>query len=223
MGNGFNADESVYLALVNATTGVVVYNFTESITTNNMGIFTKEVTLPPATYGTYIIYARTSTVSANKEYTIAITATPKITISPPNSNIFKVAGSGFGALQIVAFTMVGNSPNSAYNFTDYAMTDNLGNFTTTLIVPTSISGNYTLIAGTRTGITANAAITVPDLTGPKGDTGDTGNKGPKGATGPTGEAADNTMVYVAIIISVIAAAISILALLKDRETDEEDE
>ncbi len=220
IGNGFNANESVYLALVNVTTGVVVYNFTESIQTSSIGAFASDVTLPPAANGTYNIYAKTSTVTANKEYTITITTIPKITVSPPNSNIIKVAGSGFGPIQIVAFTLIGID-GSAYNFTDYGATDNLGNFTTTLIIPTSISGNHTLIAVTKTGATANAAITVPDLTGPKGDTGDTGNKGAKGSTGPAGDNADSTLVYVAIIISVIAAVISIAALVKDREPDDE--
>jgi hypothetical protein len=222
IGNGFDPDESVYLALTNATTGVVVYNFTESVTTSSIGAFSKNLTLPPATYGTYSIYAKTSTVSANKEYTIVFVTDPKIAVSPPNSNIFKVGGSGFNPVEVVTFTLIDNQHASAYNFTDYAITDNLGNFTSTLIVPTSICGNYTLVAGTQTRLTANTVITVPDLTGPKGDTGDTGDKGSKGTTGPAGEAADSTLAYVAIIVSVIAAVISIASLLKDREPDEEE-
>jgi len=34
IGNGFDANASVYLALVNETTGAVVYNFTETVQTN---------------------------------------------------------------------------------------------------------------------------------------------------------------------------------------------
>lgn len=222
IGEGFDANEPVYLALVNATTGVVVYNFTESITTSSTGTFTKDVTLPQAPSGAYYIYAKTSIVTAYKEYTIVISTAPKIIVSPANSNIIKVAGSGFGDRQIVAFTLVGNTPNSAYNFTDYGATDNLGNFTVTLVIPTSISGNYTLIVGTKTGITVNATIAVPDLTGPKGDTGDDGDRGAKGATGPAGENADSTMVYAAIIISIVAAVISIMSLVRDREPDDEE-
>ncbi|MCW3983895.1 MAG: collagen-like protein [Candidatus Bathyarchaeota archaeon] len=220
VGNGFDPNEPVYLALVNATTGVVVYNFTESIATTPQGMFSKEVTLPPATYGTYNVYAKTSSQVASREYTIAISTTPKITVSPANSNIIKVVGSGFGSKQIVFFTMLGTA-YSSYNFTDYAVTDTLGNFTLTLIIPTSISGNYTLIAGTQTGATANAAITVPDLTGPKGDTGATGDRGPKGAAGPAGKDADNTILYAALIVSIIAAVISIASLLRDREPDDD--
>jgi hypothetical protein len=220
IGNGFNANETVYLALANSTTGVVVYNFTESVQTSSIGAFAKDITLTPTTYGDYIIFAKTSTVTANTQYTIANSATPKIGASPANSNIIKVVGSGFSPMEGVGFILVG-STGSAYNFTDYGLTDTLGNFTVTLIVPTSINGNYTLMAQTRTGATANAAIIVPDLTGPKGDTGETGDKGAKGATGPEGDSADSTMLYAAIIISIIAAVISIIALVKDRDSEDE--
>ena len=219
IGNMFNANETVYLALANQTTGVVVYNFTEPITTSNIGQFANSVTLPSATPGTYIIYAKTSTVTASTVYTIANSAAPKITASPANSNLIKVTGSGFGPMDGAGFILVG-ATGPAFNFTDIAVTDNLGNFTVTLIIPTSISGNYTLMAQTRTGATANTAIIVPDLTGPKGDTGETGDKGAKGSTGPAGENADSIMVYAAIIISVIAAIIAVMAFVKDREPEE---
>ncbi len=223
MGSGFDPDESVYLALTNATTGVVLYNFTESAATSNIGIFTADLTLPSGIYGTYSIYAATSTVSANKEYTIRFQTNPKIAVTPPNSNIFKVSGSGFTPFDIAAFTLMDNRFASAFNFTDIGVADNQGNFTATLIVPTSLSGNYTLFVATRTGLTANASITVPDLTGPKGDSGDTGDRGPKGVAGEAGDAADNTLVYVAIIVSVIAAVLSVASLLRDREPDDEDD
>ena len=161
IGNGFNPNDTVYLALANATTGVVIYNFTETITTTNMGTFTANITLPSSIYGTYLIYAKTSTVSASKEYTVIASTNqinPRIIATPPNSNIFKVTGSGFNPYQMVFFRMMGNNPNSVYNFTDLAITDTLGNFTITLIIPTSISGNYTLIDGTQTGTTTNTNI-----------------------------------------------------------------
>jgi hypothetical protein len=219
IGNMFNANETVYLALVNQTTGVVVYNFTEAITTSSIGTFSSTVTIPSAAPGTYIIYAKTSTVTASTVYTITNSATPKITASPANSNIIKVVGSGFSPMEGVGFILVG-ATGAAYNFTDITVTDTLGNFTVTLIVPTSISGNHTLMAQTRTGATANTAIVVPDLTGPKGDTGETGDKGAKGSTGPAGENADSIMVYVAIIVSIIAAIIAVAAFVKDREPEE---
>jgi hypothetical protein len=232
IGSGFNPNEPVYLALANATSGVVVYNFTESITTSIVGTFAKNVTLPSSTYGIFNIYAQTSTVSANKDYTIALLLNPKITVSPANSNIIKVTGSGFSPYDTVFFTLAdfgvsASEPTrnslsliSVFNFTDFGVTDNMGNFSTALIIPTSISGNHTLIAQTRTGASANAAITVPDLTGPKGDTGATGDRGSKGATGPAGKDQDSSLIYVAIGISVVAVVISIWALVKDREPDE---
>lgn len=219
IGNMFNANETVYLALANATTGVVVYNFTEYITTSSIGQFANSVTLPSAAPGTYIIYAKTSTVTASTVYTITNSATPKITASPANSNLIKVTGSGFGQMDGVGFVLAG-AIGPVFNFTDIGVTDNLGNFSVTLIIPTSISGNYTLMAQTRTGAMANTAIIVPDLTGPKGDTGQTGDKGAKGSTGPAGENADSIMVYAAIIISVIAAIVAVMAFVKDREPEE---
>lgn len=222
IGNMFDANEPVYLALVNQTNGVVFYNFTEAITTSGIGQFAKDVTLPPATYGTFIVYAETSTVSASTVYTITNLVTPKIDASPANSNIIKVSGSGFSPMDGVGFILIG-ATGPAFNFTDIAVTDTQGNFTVTLIVPTSLSGNYTLMAQTRTGAAADAAITVPDLTGPKGDTGEDGDRGPKGSAGEAGEAADSTLVYVAIIVSVIAAVLSAASLLRDREPDDEDD
>ncbi len=233
IGSGFDPNEPVYLALANATSGVVVYNFTESITTSPIGTFATNLTLPPSTYGIFNIYAQTSTASANKDYSILPALNPKIAVSPANSNIIKVAGSGFSPYDTVFFTLVGiGSPGSnptrssinfvsVLNFTDFGVTDNMGNFSVTLIIPTSLSGNYTLSAQTRTGAAANAAITVPDFTGPKGDTGATGDRGAKGATGPAGENQDATWVYVALGLSVLAIVISVWSVFRDREPEED--
>ena len=220
IGNMFNANETVYLAMVNQTTGVVVYNFTETITTSGIGQFAKDVTLPPPTYGSYIIYAKTSTVTASTSYTITNSATPKITALPANSNIIRVGGSGFSPMEAVGFILRGTT-GPAFNFTDIAVTDTLGNLSVTMIIPTSISGNYTLMAQARTGATANTAIVVPDLTGAKGDAGEAGDKGAKGTAGSAGKDADDTILYAAVIMSIIAIVISIVSLFKDRESDEE--
>lgn len=222
MGNGFDINEPVYLALVNQTTGAVIYNFTQTATTSPLGTFTSDVTIPSLPYGAYYIYAKTSTASATKEYSVTFVPNPKIAASPANSNIIKVTGSGFTPNQAITFTLVQNVFISAYNFTDIGVTDALGNFTTTLIVPTSISGNYTLMAQSRTGLTANTAIIVPDLTGSQGETGEDGDRGAKGATGPAGKDADSTLMYVAVILSVIAIVVSIMGLLKSRGDDDDE-
>jgi hypothetical protein len=223
MGNGFDINEPVYLALVNQTTGAVIYNFTQTTTTTPLGTFTSDVTIPSLPYGSYYIYAKTSTASATKEYSITFIPNPKIAASPANSNIIKVTGTGFTPNQALTFTLVQNVFISAYNFTDIGLTDTLGNFTITLIVPTSINGNYTLMAQSRTGLTANTAIIVPNLAGPQGATGETGDRGAKGATGPAGKDADGTLMYVAVILSVIAIIASLMAFLKNRGDDDEDE
>jgi hypothetical protein len=223
MGNGFDVNEPVYLALVNETTGVVIYNFTQTATTTPLGTFSSDITIPSLPYGAYYIYAKTSTASATKEYTIAFIPNPKIAVSPANSNIIKVTGSGFTPNQVVTFTLTEAVFISAYNFTDLGITDALGNFTVNLIIPTSISGNYTLMAQSSTGLTANTAIIVPDLAGPQGVTGDTGAKGAKGATGAAGKDADSTLLYPAVILSVIAIILSIMAFLRNRDSDDDDE
>jgi hypothetical protein len=223
VGNGFDPSEPVYLALVNQTSGAVIYNFTQTATTTTLGIFTSDLTIPSLPYGSYYIYAKTSTASATKEYSITFITNPKIAASPANSNIIKVTGSGFTPNQVITFTLTQNVFISAYNFTDIAATDTLGNFTITLIVPTSINGNYTLMAQSRTGLVANTAIIVPDLTGPQGETGEDGDRGAKGATGPAGKDADSTLMYAAVILSVIAIVLSVMAFLKNRGNDEDEE
>lgn len=223
MGNGFDVNEPVYLALVNETTGVVIYNFTQTITTSPLGTFTSDVTIPSLPYGTYYIYAKTSVVSATKEYSVTFIPNPEIAVSPANSNIIKVTGSGFYPNQAITFALVQNVFISTYNFTDVGATDALGNFTITLIVPTSINGNYTLMAQSKTGLTASTAIIVPDLTGPQGGTGDTGDRGAKGATGPAGKDTDNTLLYVSIILSIIAIILSVTAFLRYRGDYDEDD
>ena len=163
MGNGFDVNEPVYLALVNQTTGAVIYNFTQTATTTTLGIFTSDLTIPSLPYGSYYIYAKTSTASATKEYSITFIPNPKIAASPANSNIIKVTGSGFTPNQAITFTLTENVFISAYNFTDIAATDALGNFTITLIVPTSINGNYTLMAQSRTGLSRKHRYHCPRL------------------------------------------------------------
>ncbi len=223
IGTGFNASESVHFALVNETTGLVLYNFTDSATTTVVGSFSKDLTLPATAYGTFLLYAQTSTQSASKEYTIAtptITINPKITVSPPNSNFIKIVGSGYRPTDVVTFSLI-DSGNPPYPFTDIALADAQGNFNLTLIIPTSISGNHTLVAASRTGSAANTTITVPDLTGPKGDIGDTGPKGARGIEGPAGKDANGGLVFAAIIISIVSAIIAVAAILKNREPDDD--
>ena len=208
-GSGFNASETVNLSLMNGTT--FVYNFTESISTNSLGNFSANVTLPAGIYGTFNLTANTSTVSAYTAYTITQQSTT-LTVTPDDSNIIQISGSGFNASDAVTLKLIDDAEATAYTFTN-ATTDAQGNFTTTAIIPTSLSGTYTLVTST-TSVTANATITVPDLTGPTGSPGENGVAGEVGATGTAGASADNTIGITAIVLSFIAIVVAAIAIVK---------
>jgi len=101
---------------------------------------------------------------------------------------------------------------TVYMFPNITVTDSQGNFNSTEIIPTSLSGSYTLVASSSSA-TANATISVPDLTGPTGATGVTGENG---VVGETGASVDSTIGYAAIALSIIAIAIAALAIEKKR-------
>ncbi len=207
-GSGFDPTENLTLFMLNETDNSNLYNFTETITTDDAGAFTANVTLPSGFYGTYNVTAQTTNVDAFTEYTISGAAT--LSATPDDSNIMAVSGSGFNANQTLTLQLNDTSTTTAYTFLDNITTDSEGNFTSTVIIPTSISGSYTLVASTST-TTANATIAVPDFTGPTGITGATGATG---AVGADGEPADNTTVVLALGISIVAMIVAIFTLMK---------
>jgi collagen type VII alpha len=210
-GSGFGATENVTLSILNETDNSNVYNFTETVTTDSAGAFAANVTLPPGIYGTYNITAQTSTVNAYTEYTISGAA--NLTVTPDDSNIIAVSGSGFNANQTVTLQLNDTTTTTAYTFPENITTNSQGNFTSTIIIPTSLSGSYTIVASTSTA-TANATISVPDFTGPTGATGATGSTGVAGVAGADGQPADNTAVYLALVASVIAIAVALFTFVK---------
>ena len=210
-GNGFDASDSVHLALLNETGGTAVYNFTETVTTDSAGNFSANLNLPLGIYGTFNLTAYTSTVTESTEYTIPQPAVA-ITVTPDDSNIIAVNGTGFNASEPVALTLADTTGTTVYTFPNNTATDSQGNFNSTEIIPTSLSGSYTLVASTSSA-TANATISVPDLTGPTGATGVTGENG---VAGETGAPADSTIGYTAIALSIVAIAIAALAVMKKR-------
>ncbi len=206
-GSGFDPAENVTLSMLNQTDSTVIYEFVENVTTDGDGTFSANVTLPPGYYGTYSFWAETSTETAYTDYTI-IDAT-SILASPDNSNIIAVAGSGFNANENVTFTLTENE-TTMYTFSDVITTDDKGSFEATLIIPTSINGDYTLIA-TTSKTTANTTVTVPDLTGPQGTAGTTGATG---AVGSPGTDANVTIGYFALVVSIAAIAVAMLTIIK---------
>ena len=124
-----------------------------------------------------------------------------LTATPDNSNIFNATGTGFTANSNVTLQLWNGSTTLIYTFPN-ATTDNSGNFSAILIVPTSIpNATYTLTATTGA-VSQSVSQTTPDLTGPTGAT---------GATGATGQAASNILAYGAIIISVMALIAAAIA------------
>ena len=201
-GANFDAQEKVNIELFQNTTKI--YTFTENITTNASGNFTSQVIIPSSFFGKYNFIASTSSKMASVEYTLQQSSkpTPKISATPNNSNVVKVSGSGFNALDTVTFALWNNTAES-YSFPDNVITDLEGNFSIILIIPTSLKGKYYLYASTeRVPDFAYVDYTVPNLTGETG------------ATGATGEAANNTLVYIATILSIASILIAYYTLKK---------
>jgi hypothetical protein len=143
--------------------------------------------------------------------------TPTLTATPNNSNIFKVTGQGFTPDEIVNLTLH-NETAIVFNFANLTA-DSTGSINGTEIIPTSIPGaNYNI---TATGLTSNVTVTVvnyavPNLTGatgPRGATGDTGD------TGATGQAANMTISYVAVFLSLIAIVIAVITFIKRKAVE----
>jgi len=206
-GTGFNASESVTLGLI--ANGTTYYIFPESIETDAEGNFSTLATLPISMYGTFNLTAATSSVTAYIEYTIE-ESTASITASPDNSNIVSVTGSGFDASETVWLGLVADDGTAVYNFTETVETDETGNFSATVIAPTSIHGTFYLTA-TTSNATAYVEYTVPDLTGPQGAAGETGLTG---AAGSVGEPADSTVLYGGIGLSIFAIVLAVYAVAK---------
>ena len=124
----------------------------------------------------------------------------EISATPNNSNLVKVSGKGFNASETVTLGLW-NETVRQYSFPENVTTDLEGNFSTIVIIPTSLRGNYFLVASTATS-QAYVNYTVPDLIGATG------------VSGAAGEGANNTLVYLASIISIASILISFYALTK---------
>jgi hypothetical protein len=216
-GTGFNASETVQLQLLDTYDNSVVYTFPQSFTTESDGTFEDNVTLPDDMYGTYYLMAVSQTSYAYIEYTIeesTLTTTYEqgsLTVTPDDSNIIEVSGSGFNASETVTFELQEDDA-VVYTFTKQITTDSQGSFSAVMIIPTSMSGEYSLVASTS-GVTANVTITVPDLTGETGATGETGETGATGEAGATGTT-DPILGYVGVALSVTAICVSIYCLTR---------
>jgi hypothetical protein len=221
-GVGFNVAQDVNLGLYDDY-GTLAYSFSVLVLTDVYGNFQVNLTLPTGIFGLFTLTASTSSVSAS---TICVvqpasatgpdtTSDISLTAAPDNSNIFQVTGIGFDPSEPVSLRLLNDRGTLIYNFSQPIATDSQGTFVVTLIVPTSIHGTYNLFASTSS-ISLNSDQTIPDLTGPTGATGQTGQAGATGATGANGTnmtaAADSTLAYLSVALSLVAMAVSIFAI-----------
>lgn len=227
MGQGFGDSELVVFTLQDPVGNVVT--ILGQTTSDSSGNIMTSFSVPVDIDGQYIINATSPSANAAVPYYIEALPTvsptpigaPAVTASPENSNILNVTGKGLDSSKPVALNLTSNG-TVTYSFTEQITTNATGYFSAIVIIPTSLSGTFTLQASTTTR-NATTQITVPNLAGP------TGPAGPTGATGATGPAgADSTsssdnnnatianVVYAALAISIIAIAIAIYVLIKKR-------
>jgi hypothetical protein len=198
-GAGFDAQEKVNVELFQNT--IKIYTSTENITTTTSGNFTSPINIPSGLSGKYNFTASTSSKIASGEYTLQSSKpASEISATPNNSNIVKVFGKRFNSSETVTLELW-NATARQYSFPDNVTTDLEGNFSTVVIIPTSLRRDYFLVASTASS-QAYVNYAVPDL------------NGATGVKGAAGEAASNTLVYIAIAISLVSILISYYALKK---------
>jgi hypothetical protein len=222
-GSGFDPSAPVSLGvyLRDGTTLLAVF---PDARTDDTGNFAANFSVPlVGESGIYLVMANTTNVIGYQPYVFYSPGDvpdsgsgPKaVSVSPDNSNIFNVTGRGLGTSKGVTLKLTLATGATAYTFADQITTDSQGGFSTIVIVPTSISGTYTLVASTASG-NATTQVTIPNLKGATGQTGETGATGTAGATGPAGSAATTSLEYAGFALSIAAIAISIYALVKKR-------
>ena len=154
-------------------------------------------------------------------------ASAALTAVPNDSNIFFISGHGFVPREPVILELY-NGTTVMFSFTTVTA-DVFGSFNGTEIIPTSLYGNYSLVAiGTVGNETVTLAYEVPNLVGttgatgigltgpigspgPSGIPGATGIKGAKGDTGNTGDT-DSTATF-AMVLGFASLIISIAAVV----------
>lgn len=136
--------------------------------------------------------------------------------SPNNSNIVMVSGTGFNASSPVSIRLI-NDNGTMHVFAEQISTDVKGNFSSIIIIPTSIAGTFNMTANTSSVSMTFINLQVPNFTGPQGPQGIQGEIGlngtqgaigligPAGPQGLVGPAGDSTIGYAAIAIALAAS------------------
>ena len=136
----------------------------------------------------------------------------EITLTPSSGlGVVTVSGLGFSVNSEVEIDWAGEDVPTVPTT---IKTDDDGNFTAIISVPTTTPGDYTVAAVDESGNEASATFTVEDMTGPQGPAGSEGPQGETGEQGPAGaqgEPASTEVVWAAIAIAIIALLIAIVA------------
>jgi hypothetical protein len=236
-GIGFDQSQPVTLNIYN-NIGNPLGSF-PGPTTDSTGSFEFNLTLPFISQtGIYTFIANTSTISGRVDHILFSQAAPTpaptappgvaaITAVPDNGNIFNVTGNWFDASRKVTLKLNNAAGLTAYFFPENVTTDAQGRFSAILIVPTTLSGRFNLIASTTTRGTGNYTVTVPSLQGPAGTAGSSGVPGVSGVPGASGEpgtsgaasSAGPDLGYAGIVLGIVAIAIAGFALFKGRRAE----
>lgn len=148
--------------------------------------------------------------------TPAPTAVPTaLTLIPETGLATAVTGVGFASDSLVTLTSGGITLGTV-------STDRTGAFRMVIAAPSSVAGEYEVTSTDEEGTSSSVTLTVPDLTGPNGETGALGLTGPggidgidgnQGAAGPTGNDASLVLPVVALVLAGLGILIIITIYL----------
>jgi hypothetical protein len=211
VGLNFGAYEQVLISLYD-TNGVLVTDLAEGMT-DNAGNLMVTLALPLDLEGQFVITVKSETATASVEcYLERFSETPTagpatIQVTPTNSHIMNVTGRGFDASTIVTLNLVNDNGTTVYSIQQEVTTSSQGDFSAIIIIPTGMSGSYTLKAETPS-TSATTSVTLPNLAGSMGATGATGADGVDGSS--------SNLLYVSLAVSVIALIVAAYAVVKKR-------
>ncbi len=231
-GSGFGTSATVNIGIYLNDQTTLAFALPDA-TTDDLGNFAVNITLPiVSTSGFYLIIANTTNVVGFQPWVLfspsdasqtgpAGNVPETVKVSPDNSNIFNVTGQGFDVSKPVTIILAPPHGPATYTFPPSQITtDSQGRFSAIVIVPTTISGSFNLVASTANGnviSSANTTVTIPNLQGPIGLTGATGATGAPGNNETSGSTSTNTtLAYISIALSVVAIVIGIYAITKTK-------
>jgi hypothetical protein len=179
-----------------------------------------------ATPGNHVVKVETTPVphetdlTNNVQYSSAVQVAAELglTLSPVTGFAsVTVTGTNFDPNSVITITWDGTAVPTV---PQPLRTNGAGSFTALISVPTqTAAGAHTVAATDEGGNTEQATFTVIDMTGSAGATGATGPIGPTGPQGPQGEVGPSgapELSYAAIILALIALALSVFVLMRKR-------